>query len=479
MKTKAIYTFIYTALCMLIVSACQQEKDHLMEADESASLTLQFDLTPPTVSRSGEDGVIHLFYEVKNGEMTPCNAPESILASRAGDGNTADGGGMADLKVFIVDANDRIVARKSFTYTSGEPQQTMNFTNLAPGTYTAYAYANAQGNDWFTMPSDEETDFTPYKDALLKPVTSGAPIVQNNRMPLTGKQEMALGSGNNSRTIYMLRTVGKLSITAFNNGTDAANIETPTLGEIIPQTGWVFKQDAILTDNNPYHTITDNKTHALIPGTYHKIFETLLYESIINTGFKVSITYKGASYTFQENLSDNLQNVKSELILIKRYKEAGDTSEDMFLCLNKISDNNYHLGWVPAHELDDNCFWQFNSGGKQQRAIENSYHNVFLNMNSNGISFSQEAQAYKYGGSNDYTIIGEGSLQLTYTASNNSFSTSNNGTKVQFFTFIEGKKEESISNKPIMVQDIVNPSTYTNLLTIHRNQHIDVNIIFK
>ena len=100
-------------------------------------------------------------------------------------------------------------------------------------------------------------------------------------------------------------------------------------------------------------------------------------------------------------------------------------------------------------------------------------------MNSNGISFSQEAQVYKYGGSNDYTIIGEGSLKLTYTASNNSFSTSNNGTKVQFFTFIEGKKEESISNKPIMVQDIVNPSTYTNLLTIHRNQHIDVNIIFK
>ena len=312
-----------------------------MEADESTSLTLQFDLTPPTVSRSGDDGVIHLYYEVENGEMTPCDAPESILASRAGDGNTADGGGMADLKVFIVDANDRIVARKSFTYTSGETQQTMNFTNLVPGNYTAYAYANAQGNDWFTMPSDGETDFTPYKDALLKPITSGAPIVQNNRMPLTGKQDLSLGAGNNSRTIYMLRTVGKFSITAINNRTDvdsknnptAVNISTPALGAIIPQTGWVFKHNNILMDGNPYHPITDNETHAVIPGSQHKIFETLLYENISDAGFKFSMSYKGINYTFQENLSGTLQKIKKEYLLIKLY----ESNPEVFLRLNKNS----------------------------------------------------------------------------------------------------------------------------------------------
>lgn len=484
MKTKNTYTAIHWILCLLLITtACRQQEDILLtETGENASLTLQFNMTSPTLSRSGDDGITHLCYEIENGKITPYEVPYPILVSRAGDGNAADGGGMSDLKVFIVDNENQIVARNSFTYETATTKQTINFPHLIPGTYTAYAYANTEGNDWFgNLPTDNETDFTPYMNAKLKPLSQGAPIVQNNRMPLTGKQEMTIGEGNNVRTVSMLRPVGKLTMTAINHRTDAVNIQTPTFGAFFPQTGWVFKHDQILTTDNPYHSIAaDGKSHAIVPGSYHNIFETLLYESTVNTGFTFSLTYKGVDYTFQQNLSGTLQKVNQEPLLIKLYQPTA-SSEDMFLALEKNSDNTYRLEWVNAHGLEDNCFWQFKSAGKQQRPLYNTYHQVYLNMDADdGLSFSGNDQSFKYGGSTNYTVIGEGSTQLTYHANSDTFSVSNNGTYVQIFTYKEENNGGgSISDKPIRVQDTVENIQSILLTNILRNQHIQVSLIFK
>ena len=196
---------------------------------------------------------------------------------------------MADLTVFIVDTNDQIVARKSVSALTNATSHTLSFPRLTPGTYTVYA--NTEGNDWFSMPSENESSFANYKDALLKDVTSGAPVVQNDRMPLTGKQEMTIGEGTSTRTVSMLRTVGKLSVNAVNQRTSAVTAQTPTISSIIPQTGWVFKHDNILTASNPLHIPTiDNEGHVVIPGATHLLLETLLYETSTNAGFTFTMT---------------------------------------------------------------------------------------------------------------------------------------------------------------------------------------------
>lgn len=82
-------------------------------------------------------------------------------------------------------------------------------------------------------------------------------------------------------------------------------------------------------------------------------------------------------------------------------------------------------------------------------------------------------------GPNDYTTIGEGDEQFTYDATNGTFFASDNGTRLQFFTYVEDSKGGGTISNPIKVADIINENTYTNLITIHRNQHIDINLVFK
>lgn len=472
--------YLHTLGCILMFMAfaagsCQK-------IQEEASLTLTFNMTPPVVTRSGEEVATVLDYVVKDGEITICERNETLAMTKAGDGNPADGGGMSDLNVFLVDnSNDNIVARKRISDIGNATTQTVNFLNLPVGEYSVYAYANTEGNDWFRMPAEGETSFAPYKDALLKSLNDGIPTIANNRMPLTGRQVIMLDGGNDSRTVEMLRPVGKITVTIFNERGEAITTETPTMGKILPSTGYVFKHENILPENitsNQYHALEIiEDSHTVVPDSYHVVSETLLYESNVSEGFEVSMTYKGADYTFQENLSNNLQNVKQEDLLIKLYKEPGDMSEDRFLKLNQ-TEGNYTLEWAYSYELDSKCFWRLSSSGRQQRGITNVFYGMSLNMDDGILSFSSEVQTFKYGGSNDYAIIGEGSDQLTYDPAIGQFCASNEGTRFQFFTYVEDKNSGEISQIPVSIKDLTN-NTMVPLTSIYRNQHIKMNIIFR
>ena len=472
---------IILAACLLTgATACEQEYDPVIDTNEAtASLSLQFNMTVPVVTKGGCEEQVIMSYVFEDGELRPT---ESTPVTRAGDGNTADGGGMADLTVFLVDnTNDRIVARKSISDLTDVTTHHINFPGLAPGEYSAYAYANTEGNDWFTMPSANETSFASYKDGYLKRLSDGVPVVQNGRMPLTGKQDITVTNGNNSRTISMKRPVGRLKITAINEKNDALTIDTPSLGEILPTTGYVFDHNGILSHNsstNPYHPVkSDEDSHTLIPGSYHVICNTLLYETVVDAGIQITMEYKGADYTFKENLSGNLNQVKQESLLIKLYNASGDSTQDLFLGLTQTSSGTYQLELVPVHDLNDKCFWKLSSAGKQQRGITNLHYGVSLNM-ENGLSFSNNIETFKFGGSRDYTTIGDGSKQLTYNQQTGQFSVSGNGTYFQFFTYVEDKNSGMIESYPIKIEDITS-STQIPLISIKRNQDIQLNIIFR
>ena len=111
---KRFYISAYKAMfIMLAATACQQER-------VPASLTLEFNITEPVMTRGDSDSAdTELYFEVKDGRINPCDAMEYMPDTKAGDSNVEDGGGMADLTVFLVDDEDNIVARSSISDMSG------------------------------------------------------------------------------------------------------------------------------------------------------------------------------------------------------------------------------------------------------------------------------------------------------------------------------------------------------------------------
>ena len=74
--------------------ASKKKDTPLTEPQGNGSITLHFNLEPASTSRTGNEGIIQLYYEIKDGKMTSLESPERIPIGRAGDGNTADGRGM-------------------------------------------------------------------------------------------------------------------------------------------------------------------------------------------------------------------------------------------------------------------------------------------------------------------------------------------------------------------------------------------------
>lgn len=467
-------------MCLLLTTiSCRQDRESFLPTtDEMGSLTLHFSMTSPSYTRNVTEEVI-LYYIVEDGEMTPCQISETFPETRIGDGNTADGGGMADLRVFLVDANDNIIARQSFSNLPDTTTQTMNFLNLPSGEYTAYAYANTEGNDWFSMPSESETSFASYKDATMKGLGGATPTIQNGRMPLTAKQDIIVQGGENARTISMLRPVGKLSITVSNQKTgEAVTTADLSFGNTIPHTGYVFKHDDILpqSTSNPYYALESNQSYNIFPATAQVIFETLLYETNAEAGFQITLSHKEeAEFDYQENFSGTLNSIKKDDKFIVKIKDV-----DKFLRLSQTTNGQYRLEAVTTTELDEQCFWRLNTGGNQQRALINTYHEVSLNMSNGIVSFDGAEIKYGYSGGADYTIIGQNGVQLRYDAATGNFTTSSNGTHFQFYQdVIQTGSDVVIANTtPILVQ---NPQSDTSipLTTIFRNQHIKLNIIYR
>lgn len=455
-KQLSIYFSLLVSL-LLAVTACQAEADTTSLPDEkTGTLTLQFELTPSSASRSGNDGVMDLYYEVQGDALMPCEPSAQGVPSRAGDGNPADGGGMVDLHVFLVDANDHIVARQYLYDMANVTTQSVTFTGLELGTYTAYAYANSEGNDWFTKPTYDVTSFTAYKDALLKRMDGTTPItVANGRMPLTGKSEITINYGNNTGSIDMIRPVGKLSVTLENKMDVALNPSQLSFGAIFPATGYVFPHDGIYTTENPYYALPNlDVDRTVLPNTSSLIYESLIYETKLSNAINVSMSYLS-------------ETVKEEVLYDGNLNKVGDN-----LIVN-ICGTNLYIGVssdrkviaVDVSRLDGSCIWNLEGNGNQNRALKNVSTGLYLNPNNGSLTTS--SLTLRYGGNASGTTI-YSSDYLKY--SNNIFSgtTSNDATKFAFSSVASTGSEEVSVNQE--VKEIVG-GVIQALTTIYRNQH--------
>ena len=434
MKLKAIH-FCMMALMALtaLFTSCGEDKETLLQK-EGCSVVLQFHMTPAKTTRAASDYTRHIFYRIKDGKTTLdsiYHAP-TTRAVTPGDGDVADGGGMADLTVFVVDANDNIVRRESFAVLDGSEAIVKNITfeDLEIGPYTIYAYANCEGNDWFALPQAGETSFANYKDAVLKPLHGTAiPTIANGRMPLTGKQDVVLGYGANSSTVEMVRPVTRLDITFLNNRATAINTDAFSLGNIFPTTGYVFKHDEILARDAEYTfngTNGTNNYHELpmvivntpvLPNTEKVFYNALIYENAAES-YTMELQYR-KNITVNEDVETGDKNIQSKDI--KTLIQLKD--QDKYLRLNE----NNRLEMVPASQLDDMCYWLIGSAGGQNRSFLNNNNTqpLYLHIDNNTYSFAETEQILRYGNLQNkmYFSIGKDNYWLRYDEATNSFTT--------------------------------------------------------
>ena len=492
MKIKKLSILCCLAICCLFATVACHEDAVLPTSspDETGSLTLQFQLTPASVTRGDGSGVTELFYTVQDGELVPCEAPKTMPTTKAiGNGDVADGGGMADLHVFLVDAADNIVARQSFSDLTDPTTQEVTFRGLTlNANYTAYAYANTKDNDWFVMPDADETSFATYKDALLKSLSGTAPTIANGRMPLTGKQQFTITS-DNLGTIEMLRPVARLEVDVINNRTagtttDAVTVGNIDFGNLFPKTGYVFQHDEMygVDEGNIYFSMSSSEEHPVLPGSSHVVLNTLLYETT-GSEIKLSMNYKYANYDSEQVVSKlNGSGITNDTkMVIKLYDNNTTPEDDLFLGVEKKGDDDYNLIFVSAADLEKNSIWNL-IGNAHKRDLRNvAYPDRYLNVSGETASVTtNEQEFWLKNNSNNPTFMigGQNGPYLTYDSSslNSPFFASSNGTLFQFYTYEEGSAG-NLSDKPINIGE----STETQskpLTTIYRNQHVKINIVF-
>lgn len=485
---KSPIRYIYLSFCLFVLfgfSACQQNAENpLYNSEETGKLTLQFSMTSAASTRGDADGVTDLFYEVKDNKLVTCEAPASSVATRAvGDGNVADGGGMADLTVFLVDANDNIVARQSFGDLSGVTTQTVTFSYLRLGTYTIYAYANTEGNDWFTMPAEGETSFASYKDALLKPLDGTvSPVVKNGRMPLTGKANVTIqeGTGNSAR-VEMKRTVGKFAIIITNNRNITVEPTSMSLGNVFPTTGYVFAHDAIYPMDavaNPYHQLPGlNADVTVVPHVTDTIYQTFLYESHPSAHIQINMSYKTEEVVVKD-FTGNLNTIGSGAKIIIKL-----VGSELYL---SVDPETKKLIMVPATEFDKYCVWHLYGNGKQNRPIEHSvFRGYYMQLHPDDISIVSSNNPNKlylrFNGDAEQTTIGYSDFgNLRYDISTNTFSIDNSTPRCYFQFFSVGESNTGTGGiDEDILEKIEQTETTQNLSDVHRNEFVRVHIVFK
>lgn len=202
-----------------------------------------------------------------------------VEESRAelGDGNVADGGGMQDLTLILVDPHNIVVDKKSFSYDgttwSGDfvesfdtnKQITTSFEGLDIAHYDIYAYANVQGRTdvYSSIATLVESvavgsEFT-LADATLPELTGTATPEKSdtNPMLLTAFKRIPISIGATSTTVELQRVMAYVELVVVNNTNKKITINSLQFDNINPATAYLTPHDDILASggDNSYRSL--------------------------------------------------------------------------------------------------------------------------------------------------------------------------------------------------------------------------------
>ncbi|MBR5924676.1 MAG: hypothetical protein IKZ60_04375 [Bacteroidales bacterium] len=227
-----------------------------------------------------------------------------------------------NLLVILTDNTHKVVGKVTKTYTAPYPEDDLiEFDDLLPGNYTAYAYANYDAEDWqddtvtdeeYTVTVGDENYDNDYLDRELLTLTgtnapkdpTASPAASS--MLLTGKLDIPLGLNAAEKTLYLTRPVVRFKVTVHNYTPFSVTVHDLSFSHFNPDRAYLLDHSS---DGIP--GIPSGVTYRELPAYNSSspatvsannegcVYSTLLYENASPYTYKVF-----ASLTLNRHSSD-------------------------------------------------------------------------------------------------------------------------------------------------------------------------------
>ncbi len=319
--------------------------------------------------------------EQGSGTLVVTIGPAEIIGveetrAELGDGDVADGGGMQDLTLILVDPHNIVVNKKQLTYnggawigadisaSEGNKQITTSFEGLDIAHYDIYAYANIQGrtDSYSSIATLVESvavgsEFT-LADATLPQLTGTATPEKSdaNPMLLTAFKRIPISIGSTSTMVELQRIMAYAELIVVNNSNKKLNINSLEFRNINPATAYITPHDEILASGtgNTYRSLPDfvgpvsidEMSEKTVYGTYvlESSGEKSLYQLDINIGIDATTS---SSVTQYDGLTKHTGTYVNEAIYALGYIYNGieyylaDDGNGNLTALTELNNDNY------------------------------------------------------------------------------------------------------------------------------------------
>ena len=315
-----------------------------------------------------------------------------------GNGNSADGGGMNDLMILLVDKGSGKIARKvTESGLSSVTLKTITFENLVLGAYNIYAFANINNMLTATGLTALETgdSFTAaHFDKTFADLTGSATpenIIADNAMLLTAVKDIEIKLGINTTQIEMLRPVVKFVVELHNHSKHKMRV-----------------------DQNSIKFSDFNATHSYV--LPHSDFNTGAYRPLPTKSGNIEVESNSSGIIYETSLYENKAPGYTFGMNLEMFNEDGEDIYQGTTISTKSGSTTYYIcnnNGTPAITTTyspSTCLWSIQKSGNYYRIMNESYNNAkYLSVSRSNSSYSVSLLENSYRTNNrNY-----GSIELT------------------------------------------------------------------
>ena len=401
-------------------------------------------------------------------------------AAIPGDGSVADGGGMEDLTLVLVDPNGVVAAKQQLTALTGDDQlvKEVVFEHLNVGNHTIYAYANTERSyltEAKTMLASlavGDAFGAAQRDALFTTRTgTAAPETDPSKsLLLTASQEVVVEMGTTSTSIVMVRPIVRFEVLLNNHAAVPMTVTGLSTSAFNPSTGYLLPHGGVLPASVTYHNLPSYDSYTggadlVVPANAEQtIYRTELFEN------------RASSYTLNLDLA-----ITTDVTTTVTQNVTSLSTTTAYLLRNSstnryLVDNGGQMALVS--NLDDaisleHAQWKFSStsrGFLTNVGTNNRYYRGTSAANSgSNLTFSPSGGYYRISYSNSYLRDNNGSVSFS------SVSNTARDWQLQTVSFVTNTTTIPHSAKNLQLY-VVNPTTaaVTPMTEQLRNQHVKV-----
>lgn len=390
---------------------------------------------------------------------------QSGVASRAegtGDGVAADGGGMVDLTLVLIDPLGAEVARKRFTALTGEEQRCkrVEFSNLNIGNYTLYAYANTQNNSVLASDANasqqRDDTFTALSGRAVPEIDGVTPML------LTAQRIIPIGVGTTEATIDLLRPIVSFAFELHNHSNVPITVTDLSFSNFNSSTSYILPHDGAIPAANTYRPLPAYEGPQVVSVKEAANSETTGWKELYHIHL---FENRAASYTFDMALQVTRTITATEEVIGSTAITAPveetryvirQQGEDRYVALDASNDPTT----VTTPLGNERAYWYFIPNGNGYR-LQNIGTGRYLRYN-NGLTTTtttNQATTFTYTNNRLSFRSGQRTYYLRYNNDLTTTTSSNSASSWQLYTIEEQTttREQTdthtISERQLMVID--------------------------